>query len=65
MYIYGMRARGFSIWCQPEDGLLGLADDRHNNGKYYDVIAYDIKLSYDECRDYQLDFLGKENGENE
>ena len=57
VYKYGMRLRGFSPGCQPMSGLLGREDDV--SGKYYDVIAYDRKLSDKELNDYELDYLGE------
>lgn len=62
VYKYGMRLRGFSPGCQPRDGLLGREDD--TNGKYYDVIAYDRKLTDKEVSDYELDYLGEMKGDN-
>ena len=32
----GMKERGFSLGCQPKDGLLGLSDKVSD--KYYDII---------------------------
>ena len=46
-HVYGMRNRGFSIGCQPMDGLLVRQDDP--SGKYYDLLVYERKLSSDEC----------------
>lgn len=56
-YAYGMRARGFSIGCQPMDGFY----ERHDSGspKYYDILLYNRKLTESEMRDYQLDYLGE------
>ena len=56
VYKYGMRLRGFSPGCQPKEGFLYREDD--TTGKYYDVIAYDRKLSDKEVSDYELDYLG-------
>lgn len=57
VYKYGMRLRGFSPGCQPREGFLCREDD--TTGKYYDVIAYDRKLSDKEVSDYELDYLGE------
>lgn len=55
-YKYGMRARGFSIGCQPIDGLFKRIDSPDD--KYLDILVYDRKLTEKEIRDYQLDYLG-------
>ena len=57
-FIYGMRLRGFSIGCQPMNGLIDRQDD--DSGKYYDLIVYDRELSDQETKAYELDFLRKE-----
>lgn len=49
---YGMRSRGFSIGCQPMDGLIRREDDI--KGKFYDIIVYNRELTDDETRHYQL-----------
>lgn len=63
MYRYGMRARGYSPWCQPTDNLLGI--EKHEtykvseNGKeYYDILIYSEELPDEDVRNYQLDYLG-------
>lgn len=57
-YRYGMRLRGFSIGCQPKDGLIKRGDD--TSGNYYDILVYGRELSEQELEDYELDYLGKE-----
>lgn len=52
-YHYGMRIRGYSIGCQPTDGLLRREDD--HSGDYYDILVYDHKLTENETRAYSLD----------
>ena len=59
MYLYGMRLRGFSIGCQPMDGLIERLDDE--SGKYHDILAYHRELTDKELSDYELDYIGKEN----
>ena len=60
-FLYGMRLRGFSIGCQPMNGLLGVEDFSTANGKsYWSVIAYDRELTEKEVDDYELDFIRKE-----
>lgn len=53
MYKYGMRLRGFSIGCQPMDGLLERQDDP--SGRYYDILVYNRRLTDQEVMDYELD----------
>jgi hypothetical protein len=48
-----MRIRGYSIGCQPTDGLLRREDD--HSGDYYDILVYDHKLTENETRAYSLD----------
>ena len=52
---YGMRMRGFSIGCQPNDGLIK-REDSHSS-RYYDILVYDHPLTERECHDYELDDL--------
>ena len=54
-YWYGMRLRGFSPGAQPKVGFVERRDDPH--GKYWDLLAYDHKLSDRECAAYDLDAL--------
>lgn len=61
-YYYGMRLRGFSIACQPMEGLIERQDDW--TGKYHDVLVYSRELTAQECRDYDLDFIGYERSKN-
>ena len=53
MYVYGMRLRGFSIGCQPMDGLIERRDDP--TGRYHDLLVYDRPLTPKELEDYELD----------
>ncbi|MBR3205507.1 MAG: hypothetical protein IKF58_03695 [Bacillus sp. (in: Bacteria)] len=55
MYKYGMRLRGFSIGCQPMNGLVERQDD--TTGKYHDILVYDRKLTEKELEEYELDEL--------
>lgn len=57
MYKYGMRLRGFSIGCQPMQGFIRRLDDK--SGKYYDILVYDRKLSEEEIKNYELEYLGE------
>lgn len=54
-YYYGMRLRGFSPMCQPMEGLIERQDDV--TGRYHDILVYDRKLSQEEERSYDLDFI--------
>ena len=60
MYKYGMRLRGFSIGCQPMKGILYAEEDRDH--KYHDILFYSQKLTDDDIRDYELDYLGEVTG---
>lgn len=53
MYRYGMRLRGFSIGCQPMDGLVMAKDGT----KYYSILCYNRKLTDKEIEEYELDPL--------
>ena len=56
-YKYGMRLRGFAPMCQPMSGLEGREDDP--SGRYHDILVYNRKLSQDELRAYELDYIGE------
>ena len=56
-YKYGMRLRGFSIGCQPMNGLLTAED---GDKKYYSYLYYERKLTDKELEDYELDFIGED-----
>ena len=60
-FVYGMRLRGYSIGCQPMDGLIERQDDVLN--EYHDILVYNRPLTMNEVRDYELDFLGKRREE--
>ena len=55
-YRYGMRLRGYSIGCQPMDGLVSVYDDRY--GRYHDILEYDRMLTGEEVMRYELTYLG-------
>lgn len=60
-FLYGMRLRGFSIGCQPMNGLIGREERPDiDTNLYYDIIAYDRELTEEECKEYELDYIGKE-----
>lgn len=52
-YKYGMRARGFSIGCQPMDGFYKRLDSSDN--RWFDILVYTRELTEQEVKDYQLD----------
>lgn len=56
-YLYGMKLRGFSIGCQPVNGLI---DHKDGDALYYDYLVYDRKLSDAELNNYDLDYVGDE-----
>ena len=53
---YGMRLRGFSIGCQPKEGLIRREDDP--TGKYYDILIYNRTLTDQELKTYELVHMG-------
>ena len=55
-YLYGMRLRGFSPGCQPREGPVERRDDPTE--LYHDLLVYDRKLTEDEEKQYELDYLG-------
>ena len=55
LYFYGMRLRGFSPGCQPKDGLIERLHDA--TGRYWGILVYDRKLTAEEVRNYELDFI--------
>ena len=64
-YIYGMKARPFSIGCQPTEGLI--ASDAFKlleinldevSMKYHDTLLYNRKLTDKEQYEYELEFIG-------
>lgn len=57
-YLYGMRLRPAMPGAQPRH--FEIVTDRFLDlfcRKYYDIIAYQRRLSEEEIRDYELDFL--------
>lgn len=54
MYKYGMRLRGFSLGCQPMNGLV----TRLNSTEYWDELVYNRKLTDEEVRCYDLEYIG-------
>lgn len=54
-YFYGMRLRGYSLGCQPMNGLMMVMDDE--KGHYHNILVYMRKLTDQEMWDYELDLL--------
>lgn len=54
-----MMYRGFSLGCQPLDGLREIHPDEMG---YKDVLIYDRQLTDKELADYELVFLGERDG---
>lgn len=56
MFKYGMRLRPVGIGCQPKGFVKFDESDR----RYWNVLYYDRKLTEEEQRNFELDFLGIE-----
>ena len=56
MHKYGMRLRGFSIGCQPMNGLYRVED---GDKKYWSYLLYTRRLTGKELEEYELDYLGE------
>ena len=54
LYKYGMRLRGFSIGCQPMNGLYAWED---GDKEYYNYLYYSRELTDNEIKEYELDFV--------
>lgn len=55
-YQYGMIFRGYSIGCQPKQGLIKVSEDIHN--VFHDILIYNRKLTDEEIKEYELEFIG-------
>lgn len=60
LYVYGMRLRGFSPGCQPKEGWIDTEADPLDD--YWNILIYNRKLSDQECKEYDLDYLGMRKG---
>ena len=56
-WFYGMRLRGFSLGCQPMEGLVKRWDDP--TGTYWDILEYKEKLTKEQESQYDLEFIRK------
>lgn len=52
-YSYGMKLRGYSIGCQPKEGLVKRIDCL--NEEYYDILIYNRPLTEEEIQKYDLE----------
>ena len=57
MYKYGMRLPVSRIICYQNVGLLRVEDDV--TGKYWKILVYTRKLTDNEAKDYELDYIGE------
>ena len=60
-----MRLRGFSMGCQPMNGLIecveqGIKDYFDKENEYHDILCYDRQLTDAEMYEYELDYIGIE-----
>ena len=56
-YVYGMKARGFSVGCQPLRGFVEHIEDTTDS--FWGILVYSRLLTEIEVRDYELAYLGK------
>ena len=57
-FAYGMKLRGFSPGCQPQEGLFGtIGKEAVEKTKYHDILLYNRRLTKQEREDYDLDEL--------
>lgn len=57
MHRYGMRARPFSIGCQPMEGLQRAEEPESSDELYWNYLVYDRILTLKELENYELDYL--------
>lgn len=62
LYRYGMKHRGVSVGAQPK-GFLFFEDMDKDWCGYYSYVFYDRKLTPQELRDYEIEYLGEVKGE--
>ena len=58
-YYYGMKMRGFSIGCQPMNGLVKRLNS--DNDDYWDILVYNRKLTDRELRMFELECIKEED----
>ena len=58
-YIYGLRFRPFGIGTAPKGQNEVIAGKKIGRKRYYDFVVYDKKLSDEEVKKYELEFMGE------
>lgn len=65
-YVYGMKMRGIAPGTCPKAGLMDWEDagedTRHAHMGYYTLLWYDHPLTDKQVLDYELEYIGKEEG---
>lgn len=59
LFRYGMKRRAFGFGNQPESGFYVVDRNWELFKKYFDIIVYQRILTEDECRVFDLEFLGE------
>lgn len=59
LFRYGMKRRAFGFGNQPESGFYVVDRNLELFKKYFDIIVYQRRLTEDECRVFDLEFLGE------
>lgn len=59
LFRYGMRRRAFGYGNQPENGFYVVDCNWKIFREYFDIIVYQRRLTEDECRVFDLEFLGE------
>ena len=59
LYRYGMKKCQYGYGNQPTTGFYIVDQNSDFFGKYHDIIVYQRKLTDDEVRVFDLDFLGE------
>lgn len=59
LFRYGMKRCAFGFGNQPESGFYVVDRNWELFKKYFDIIVYQRRLTEDECRVFDLEFLGE------
>lgn len=59
LFRYGMKRRAFGFGNQPESGFYVVDRNLELFKTYFDIIVYQRILTEDECRVFDLEFLGE------
>ena len=59
LFRYGMKRRAFGFGNQHESGFYVVDRNLELFKKYFDIIVYQRRLTEDECRVFDLEFLGE------